>query len=245
MFRPQVFTPPPLVRKAPDNASILAQMARNARQRRNRPMGEYMQELPHRVMITKGPATTDGPVSAPTMLGPDAIPESQVDLLKEILREIRRAPARFSQEAQDRFGIPPREGIWFDASNAGVTVPAGQAVSVVAQTVQERFTGFLEYVGVNVTGGSFADITWQIRVGNPNTPNLIGVHPEYANRVFSQNTINNPDRFRFELTQNRTVQLVAINSAAVDIDVEGKLVGWTEFMSDWKDYGSSPQSGVA
>jgi len=101
------------------------------------------------------------------------------------------------------------------------------------------FTGVITGVGVNVIpAGAFADVIWQIRVNG-------AVHPLFANRVYSASTLSNPDLFPFEIPQNRTVQLVAINNGIVPVSVAGKLVGYTEYLTEYKKYGSVSASGIA
>ena len=142
-------------------------------------------------------------------------------------------------EWRTRFIMRPRESISFVTPSSSVSVPAGTAVAVVSQTIQERFTGFLTDVGVaTIPEASASDIIWQIRIGGH-------VHPEFANRVFFQNNLTDLFPFYFELTQARTLELVAINTAGVAIDVAGVLAGYTEYMSDYKLYGSSPSTGIA
>ena len=225
----------------PNNTSMRQHMENQYVRRNQRPgatgaLGDYIQELPNRTVITKGPNVFEGPLSAPVV----AVENFQTwqDWLGAILEELRRLPERMSLEWRTSFPMQPRESISFINPSLDITVAAGTAVAIVSQTIEERFTGFLTEVGVNVFGGSFADITWQLRVDG-------AVHPEFADRIFNQNHVQDPLAFVFELTQARTVELVAINTSLVDIDVQGILIGWTEFMSTFKSYGSSPQSGVS
>ena len=225
----------------PDNSLILAKMNAQKQKRGNRgqtgALGEYIQQLPYRTLVTKGPAQVEGPLSVPVIESPENI-QGTDDFLYEILDSLRTLPQRMALELRTRFPVQPRESISFVASSGDVTVAAGTASAIVSQTVQERFGGFLTHVGVNVVPGAFSDITWQVRVNG-------AVHPEFSGELFTQNNIPEPYPFLFELMQARTVELVAINSSGVDIDVQGVLLGWTEFLSSFKPYGSSPQSGVA
>jgi hypothetical protein len=244
MFAPHVFNVHPGVHNQgqPDNDAMVALINKQTERRGGRPgttgpLGEYIQQLPYRTVVTKGPSQVEGPLSVPVMESPENI-QTTDDYLYAILEEIRDLPARMALELRTRFPVQPRESISFVASSGDVTVAAGTAAAIVSQVTQERFTGFLTHVGVNVVPGAWSDITWQIRVNG-------AVHPEFSGELFTQNNIPDPYPFLFELTQARTVELVAINSAGVDIDVQGVLIGWTEFMSTFKSYGAAPQTGIA
>lgn len=199
-------------------------------------LGDYPADLPNRILFTKGYANT-GPVTAPTIEGPK--PEDTNSVLREIRDLLARMPYMLSDEFRTRFIVTPREAVAFINPGGTTTVPAGTALAIVSQLIPEQYTGFLTHVGVGVVpAGAFASITWQIRVNG-------AIHPMFFNRIFSASSIGGPTPFPMELTQNRTVELVAINGAAVPIDVAGVLVGWTEFMSTNKRYGSSPETGIA
>jgi hypothetical protein len=201
-------------------------------------LGDYITDLPYRTLQTRGVAgQTQGPLSYPVALG---VGEDSVSAyLRQIRDLLERLPEAFSLEFRTRFIMQPRESISFTAPGGPVTVPAGAAVAVVSEVIDTRFTGFLTHVGVNVVAaGGFPSITWQIRVNGL-------IHPKFGNRIFAQNCLVPPYPFGFELTQSRTLQLVAINTSAAPIDVAGVLVGWTEFMSAYKPYGSSPATGIA
>lgn len=232
--------PAALVHGAPNNAFIASKMKEAAEAKKRNGamagMGDYISALPYRVLATKGASTPGGPVMYPTIPAPEA--GDAVSLLTALLEEVRRLPENFSIEARTRFPIAPREAISFINPSLDITVPPGTGVAVVRQLIPERFTGFLTHVGVNTMGAPPTAILWQIRVNG-------AIHPEFSNRQFTQNHVANPLPFIFELTQARTLELVAINTAGAPIVVQGILVGWTEFMSSFKSYGSSPQSGVS
>jgi len=226
----------------PDNTNMLRRIRANGVKRQaNKPLGDYIQDLPFRVMEARGGAGQEGtglgPLSAPVALGPE-LGLSTEQLLKLLLDQLRRLPQLFSLEWRTRFPMQPRESISFLTPTVSVAVPALTAVVVVSQIIPERYSGFITNVGVNVTPpASFPNITWQVRVNG-------AIHPEFANRIFMANTLATPMPFLMELTQARTVELVAINTAAAAITVQGVLAGWTEFLSDFKPYGSSPAGGV-
>lgn len=224
----------------PDNTRVLMREAVKATQGGSG-LGDYQSELHHRVLETKGGAGQQGgrgPLSYPVIPKPG----DDTDLLA-ILREIRdllkRMPQALSLEFRTRFIVPPRESISFIAPSPATNIGVGAAVAVVTQVIPERFTGYLTHVGVSTNPvGAAANITWQIRVNG-------SIHPEFSNRVFAGNNLATPIPFNMELTQARTVQLVAINTGGAILSCAGVLAGWTEFMSDYKPYGSSPATGIA
>ena len=235
----------------PDNSAIRRHLAA----RGPRPLGDYAADLPYRVLSTKGGAGQEGgaldggwgPVTAPVLSGEEC--ETELCLLKEIRDLLRRLPEALLLSMRTQLVLTPREAVSFVAlgldpatGSSTINVPANTAAVIVTQTIQPRFAGFVTKVGVNVMGaGNFPDITWQIREGGT-------VHPEFAARIYSSGNLNTPDDFVLELVQGRIVELVAINTnplGGVAIDVQGKLVGWTEFLSDNKPYGSASMSGVS
>lgn len=236
----------------PDNSAIRRKLAAKG-QRPGSPgvpvnlgaFGEYPAALPYRVLSTKGGAGQQGgaigegwgPVTAPTVPGEE--PDDSLRLLHDISEYLRRLPEAMLAALRTQLVLTPREAVSFIAMSGTVSVGAGAAVAVVSQAIQPRFAGFLTKVGVNVLPtGSFPDITWQIRVNG-------AIHPEFSNRIYSSGNLNTPDDFALELVQGRTVQLVAINTSPVAVDVQGKLVGWTEFLTDNKSYGGSSMAGIS
>lgn len=202
------------------------------------PLGDYAAALPNRVVMTRedGPR---GPLTSPTVA--PAAATDEISLLMQIRDLLSRMPVSLSDEFRTRFIVQPRESVSFIVPGTNLALPAdGQPYAIAAFQMNQGFTGFLTHVGVNVSpSGGFPGITWQIRVNN-------NIHPNFANRVFSASTIATPIPFAFELVQSRTVQLVAINAIGGGaVDVAGVLVGWTEFMADYKRYGAAPQSGIA
>lgn len=219
------------------NSAVLRRMAQRHRSG-GRPlggMGDYPEILPYRVMLTQAGdgKPVDGPVSG-------SVTASQGgDVLSQIRDILLHLPQMMSEEWRSRFVMTPREAISFIAPGGPISVGVGAAVAVVSQQVDEMFTGFLTHVGVNVIApAGFSSITWQIRING-------AIHPKFADRIFSAPTISTPVPFTLELTQNRTLQLVAINTGAVPVDVAGILVGWTEYMATFKNYGSAPSAGIA
>lgn len=202
-------------------------------------LGEYVTDLRYRTLQTRGAdgqGNIGGPLSYPVI--PAAQEMSVQGWLQRIAFLLEQLPMAMSLEWRTRFIMQPRESLSFLVGSGDVSVPAGAAVAIVTETTDERFTGFLTDVGMNVIApGSFSSIVWQIRVNG-------AIHPKFANRVFSASSLSTLYPFAFELSQSRTVQLVAINTAGVPITVQGVMAGWTEFMADFKSYGSSPATGV-
>jgi len=229
-------------RGVPDNSALLRRLAVNVDHEGEQKgaLGDYPSELHHRVVGTKGGAGQQGgrgPMSSPVIEGPK--PEDSNSLLKQIRDLLQRMPGALSLEARTAFSIAPREAISFISPSIFVNVGPAAAVAVATQTVQERFTGYLTAVGIGTAPvGALPNITWQIRIDG-------AIHPEFSNRLFAVNNLATPIPFQFELTQARTVQLVAINGGGAIVTCAGVLVGWTEYMSTYKPYGSSPATGIA
>lgn len=217
------------------NSAVLRRMAQRGSRGPvdRRSLGDYPEILPHRVMLTQTGKGADGPVSG-------SVSAQQGDgSLSQIRDLLLRLPQMMSEEWRTRFVMTPREAISFIAPGGPTSVPAGMAVAIVSQQIDELFTGFLTHVGVNVIApAAFSSITWQIRING-------AIHPKFTDRIFSAPTISTPVPFTLELTQNRTLQLVAINTGGVAVDAAGILVGWTEYMATFKNYGSAPSAGIA
>jgi hypothetical protein len=201
------------------------------------PLGDYLAPLPNQIIATRGD-TAQGPLTSPTV-APASQCTDTVSCLQQILAMLQRMPVAFSQEFRTRFIIQPRESVAFVVPGETTSVSAGAAQAIASFKMNENFTGFLTAIGVNVTPiSSIANVAWQLRVNG-------NVHPNFNNQIFAASTLATPLPFAFELIQNRTVQLVAINKSGGPLDISGVLVGWTEFMASYKSYGGSPQSGIA
>jgi hypothetical protein len=200
-------------------------------------MGDYPAELPNRVLTTKGIEQL-GPVTAPTVAPPAN------DQLLATIQEMRdlliRLPQALSMEARTRFIVQPRESVSFIQPSDVISVPAGTAVAICTVQINPMFAGFLTGVGVSAAAGNLPNLTWQIRING-------AIHPKFGTNgsaIFAASNLATPLPFAFELIQNTQVSLVVLNSAGAAIDVAGVLVGWSEFLSTFKRYGTSPQSGI-
>lgn len=224
-----------------DNGAVLRRMQNRARRSPSasvgllpNTMGDYPAELPNRILTTKGVEQL-GPITAPTVA-----PANSDDLLQQIRDLLLRMPQSLSMEARTRFPVQPRESVSFINPSDVINVPAGTAVAICTQQIDQMFSGFLTHVGVAAAPGNLPFITWQIRING-------AVHPKFGvngNAIFSAPTLSTPLPFLFELIQNTQVSLVAINNGVGAIDVSGILLGWSEFLSTFKTFGTSPQSGI-
>jgi len=226
-----------------DNSAIRRKLAA---MQQARGLADYPADLPYRVLSTKGGAGQQGgaidgqwgPVTAPVVSGAEC--NDELCLLREIRDLLYRLPDAMLLALRTQLVVTPREAVSFVALSQGtVNILAGAQAVVVTQTIQPRFAGYITHVGINVLApAAFPDITWQIRVNG-------AVHPEFAGRIYSAANLNTPDPWVLELIQGRVVQLVAINTSGAPIDVQGKLVGWTEYLTDNKSYGGSSATGIA
>jgi hypothetical protein len=230
----------------PDNTVMRRKLASMQQAPRGpRPLGDLPADLTYRVLSTKGGAGQEGgaadgqwgPVTAPVLPGEQ--PETELSLLREIRDLLLHLPEATLLTMRTQLVLAPREAVSFIALSGTVNIVPGAAAVVVTQAIPPRSAGFLTKVGVNVLGaGNFPDISWQIRQGGT-------VHNEFSNRIYSAANLNTPDDFILELVQGRTLELIATNAGGVPIDVQGKLVGWMEFLTDNKPYGGASMSGIA
>lgn len=200
-------------------------------------MGDYPADLPNRVLTTKGIEQL-GPITSPTIAPP--ADDQLLATIQEIRDLLTRLPQSLSMEARTRFIVQPRESVSFVQPSDVISIPAATAVAVCTVQISPMFAGFLTGVGVSAAAGNLPNITWQIRVNG-------AVHPKFGtngNAIFAASNLPTPLPFALELIQNTQVSLVAINNAGAPIDVAGILVGWSEFLSTFKRYGTSPQAGI-
>lgn len=198
-------------------------------------LGDNPQLLPNRVLATRD----DQPYAAidtPVIPGPQ--PTDLSSLLQQIRDILLHMPQMLASEFKRDFILTPRGALAFQTPGGPLTVQVNQAVAVCSVSIAESFTGFLTHVGVAVlTPGQFQNVSWQIRINGFS-------HPNFNNNIFAATDLSTPIPFPVELTQNMTLQLVAINNGTPllpgPIDVSGILVGWSEYMTSNLAYGSSP-----
>lgn len=204
------------------------------RRQASRGIGDYVADLPYRVLMAQGAA---GPINAP-VLDPVSGEGDSTYWLKKIHDLLLRLPGEMSLEWRNRFVMTPREAISFVVPSNFIDVGAGTAVALCTFTVQPRFTGFLTHVGMNVNPpGGATDIEFQIRVND-------AIHPQFSAVQISASSAVTPYPFSLELTQSRTVSLVAVNTGLNPLACAGVLVGWVEYMASFKPYGSASTTGV-
>jgi hypothetical protein len=200
------------------------------------PLGDYVATLPNQVIRTKGDSQ-GGPVTSPTVQAPAAT--DTTSQLQQIVALLQRLPVALSNEFRTRFIMPPRESVSFIVPGENIAVPKTVPTVIAAFQMNANFSGFLTHIGVNVNPvGAFSSVAFQLRVNG-------NIHPNFSNLIFAAPTLQTPLPFPFELIQQRTVQLEAINNSGGTLDISAVLIGWTEFMASYKPYGSAPQSGIA
>src|SRR5258706_26997 len=121
-------------------------------------MGDYPAELPNRILTTKGIEQL-GPITAPTVAPPEGY-----DYFRQIRDLLARMPQSLSMEARTRFVVQPRESVSFIDPSDVISVPAGSAVAICTEQIDQMFSGFLTHVGVSAAPGNLPFIVWQIRV---------------------------------------------------------------------------------
>lgn len=194
---------------------------------------DYPAELPNRVMIPRG---NPGPSTLPIQKGPAGNPSAE-ETLRLMLTALKALPSAQVLEFRTRFQVIPREAVPVFATAAPVTVAATVTADVVSYTVPEKFGGFLTGIGIMCfPETAMADISWTIQIGNNKAQN-------FNLAVFNANFMSPPLPFPQEICSGKTVKLTARNNSAGPLQVAGLLVGWVEFLSNFKTYGTIPSSG--
>lgn len=203
-------------------------------------MADYESPLIRRQMASNGHAGQGealGPVADVVYPAPSEPTQQQMDNARNhILADL---PFQIAMELRRQLMLPSREAIWFARTGQVQALAAGATATVITVTMQQRQTGALEYIGTNILPiGSAANVAWSILVSTQ-----VG-HPFINQQVMLANTLGNPYKFRMELIQSQTISLQATNNGPGAVDVQGVLIGWEEYMSDDKQFGSSSASGV-
>lgn len=228
-----------LFRFMPDNIVVQRRIAarasgKNAPRRVLNSLGDYPAALPNQVVVTQG-LEEKGPLTSPTILPPASMDIAQI--LSDMRDLLTRMPAALSDEFRTRFVVQPRESVPFAVPSGPITVAPAASVAIVQVKVNERYCGYLTGIGIGGSAPTLANVKWQIRIGNM-------ISPKFNNVIFAASNLATPLPFTSEVTQNSLLQLVATNGNPGAVDLSGVLVGWTEFMSTNKQYGSSPASGI-
>jgi hypothetical protein len=208
----------------------------------NSRLGDYPSLLPHRVLFTKGGAEIGplGPIDSPVVTKDD--PTDINGWLRLIYYAILHSAPRMALEWKKRFNITPREAISFLSPGQLILAPGASGL-VTALTVNPRFAGFVNFIGVGCTPiGGMSLVNWSLRVG-ADIANAI-VHPGFNNLVFDANTTQIPLPFVFELTQGKVLSLEAVNNNLGPITLGGMFVGWTEQLDDYKEFGAIPSTSI-
>lgn len=133
----------------------------------------------------------------------------------------------------------PREAQAFLQPSTEVNVPnTGEKTAIVSFRMPERFTGFLTDVSLGVSPSSnSSDVKWYLDINGV-------THPNFSGLSFPALDVLYKHPFPFEITQSKTVTLLASNTGGQALTCMAILYGWSEFITDQKKYGSTPSSGV-
>jgi hypothetical protein len=194
---------------------------------------DYPAELPNRVMLPRG---NTGPSTLPIQKGSSGAQKPEA-LLNGILTALKALPSAQALEFRTRFQVVPREAVPVLATSAPVTIAAAATSDVISYAVPEKFGGFLTGLGIMCSPETaMVDIAWSLQIGN-------NVAQNFDQVVFNANFMSPPLPFPQEICSGKTVKLTATNNSAGPLQVAGLLVGWVEFLSNFKTYGTIPSSG--
>ena len=205
-------------------------------------LADYGAALPRRIEPSHGHAGQGeamGPVAMPVVPAPRE--ENELNTQKASRSILADMPFQMIMELRRQLMLPSREAIWFTRESGDVALPAGigSTADVITLTMDENQTGALEFYGTAVIPAlGSTDVTWSLL--NSTT----GGHPFLTNQVLPTNTMMFPRKFRQELIQSRTVTLRATNQVAGAMIVRAVLIGWEEYMSSEKHFGSSSAAGI-
>lgn len=180
-------------------------------------------------------------VQAPITEGNVSFPNDLAALM-EVIRLLNAMPGALQTTLRTRFMIVPREALPILGTSAEVSVPTGGAqTALVSVTVPDGYVGYITKLGLAVVApGNMSDITFYVKVSGIALP-----PPASSGLKIAQNTLLAPDDFPFEITSGKTVTVYASNANVSDAVIcAAKLVGWVERTTEYKPYGTSPQSGV-
>jgi hypothetical protein len=200
-------------------------------------LGDVGARLPRRTMTIERP---QGPLQVP-ITAPEQEQGDLLSRLDRIIKLLESAPEETMRQFRKGYMTGGRDQQHF-CDTAAATIPGGAPtalVTVLTFTVNDNFEGAIQSFGFNTTPVSaLQDIKWSLRVDN----NLI--HPGFDRRIFYSEAIAQNVPFEYELLQRRTIEILATNTSAVDIDVDVRVSGYQAYMSEWKKWGTSPQSGI-
>ncbi len=183
----------------------------------------------------RGPLTGPlvGPVATPNAAQP---PAENLDKIAQLLRDM---PMQLVQFFRKYYVVQPREALPFVAvpSSNPVAIPPSSSATLCSYTVPDKFAGYLTGIGVQV-GTPGANVTFTLQInGIP--------HPTFINQAIIHDCLDTPIPFVYEVTTGKLLELVINNNeTAATIYVSGILEGWTEFLTDNKNYGITPMGGA-
>lgn len=221
----------------------------------NNSLGDYLPLLPNRVLSTHGMGMEtgmpgdlqDGPMNIPiTERGPGcpaqtpdtddqptllrAINDSLIAICQQLgaANRFNDVIADMTAQAANRAAQLPQDAISFIVStpNGTVSVPpaatAGDLGTLIAQaTVPEHCIGVLLRIAPQVDPvGAAGDVNWQVRVDGSAHPGLNGPLPVNAMKEHLP--------FFFKIPPGKTLELVAVNNGANNVNCSGFLIGYYE-----------------
>lgn len=210
-------------------------------------MNDYTDVLGNRVFSTLGPAqmAMGGPQDGPVVARETECLTVEC-LLQRIHDTLKLMPAMMVLEFRRRLQVTPREAVPFYVSGeitiAAPVFPATSvSVIVVQSTVAEGFGGFLTHIGCGVTPiGAAVDVRFDLRLGAQAANSV--VQTGMNARIINATSTGNPVAYPKEIVQGNTIALVATNVGPNPVTVQGVLMGWTELLADYKDWGASSAS---
>lgn len=202
-------------------------------------LNDYSAALPRRTFTHERPA---GPLQTPIIPQREpadkGLPEA-VDRLDRMIKLLQNMPEAIQAQFRRSYleGGRDQQAFCFTGT---ATILAGALLSpVLTFTVRDNFEGAIKSIGFNTNPGtSIQDILWSLRINNTL------IHPGLDNTIFYSTEIARDVPFPYELLQNRTIEILASNTSLVDVDVDVRVSGYQSYMSEWKQWGSSPQSGL-
>lgn len=197
-------------------------------------LGEYPSQLAYQVLQT-GKKEGLGPLVSPIEQGPDAKKGMTLDDVCAILKAL---PFMGVIEQRRQLMLPGRDALWDTQVIPNTNVPASSAVSVVSFDVPEGYAGAVEFVGTNIDPQtSYSDLNWSILVNG-------AVHPGFNQLQLPSDTLAQPLPFRVEITQKTNVVVRVENTSLSGVTVSGIIILWTEPLAPYKEWGTSPASGI-
>jgi hypothetical protein len=198
-------------------------------------LGDVATTLPRRTMTIERP---QGPLITP-ITAPIEQAGSVIDRLDRIIRLLQSMPEDNMRQFRKSYLAGGRDQQSF-CDTATVLIPAfTTGTSVLKFVVNDNFEGAILSMGFHTNPDTaLNDIAWSLRIDN----NLI--HPGFQDRVFYSTELASNVPFEYELLQKRTIEIIAANTSAVNVNVDVRISGYQAYMAEWKKWGNAPQSGI-